>query len=788
MIRSLPISADPASKPVSRGAISAKQPSSAARDASNYTRRASIFALAALLTTASAAPAIAQTRSWNTGGGNWSNAANWTPAGVPGAGQTANLGNLAGVQNSSVTLNQNATVAALNLTDAMRLLTAGNRLTVTDQLVVAGFVASGGQPPTLSRSTLRIDPAAGAAVTAARLTMDNGGAVTLYDGTLVEISDLLTLTGSAESAQLGGHGIIRFGDSGTTFVNGGVLRGGTSPGLTLQQMNGGLFDLDGAAGGGSLELSGENGARMRLIGTGLTDSFSGWITMTRGAELQVDLSSGWTSDAQSGWAVHGVYPGLSPARVSGAALTFAGVLQVVGDDARLEFAANTTFTPESRTLVGTVDRLVFGVGGASATIDGGEFEVAAQGQILFNGPTLLRGGTFDRITDDSSSVRFAGPTTYSGVINGTAHLRQIGTATVNTASTVNTEYFDMDGPSADAVWNIYNSLALNVVSIDSPNTPGEFNGTLHIAGGLIGRLNVNLRDANASWRLAGTTTLGGEPTLFPTRLAGSPVELHGALTVPSGKAQITARTTFASGAAVSLPAASAQLRINAPSQIEAGATFSGAGLLINGANGVMDLEDGATTGPIPLQNLGTLSLAGLDAGIATVPTFENGPGARLRVSVGGNPAGTHHDLLIVSAGPATLAGELAVDMFNIGNGQYVPQIGDEFTVIVAAGGLNGAFAGAPISCASTEQYHWQVIYEPNEVTIRLAAITDGFPGDLNCDCIVSVGDISAFVLALTDADAYASLYPDCGIENADVNADGVVSVGDISGFVALLTQ
>ncbi|MDX2200008.1 MAG: dockerin type I repeat-containing protein [Phycisphaerae bacterium] len=61
-------------------------------------------------------------------------------------------------------------------------------------------------------------------------------------------------------------------------------------------------------------------------------------------------------------------------------------------------------------------------------------------------------------------------------------------------------------------------------------------------------------------------------------------------------------------------------------------------------------------------------------------------------------------------------------------------------------------------------------------------------GDMNCDGIVSVGDISGFVLALTDPTGYAAAFPGCSILAADVNADGVISVGDIAGFVALLTQ
>ncbi len=63
----------------------------------------------------------------------------------------------------------------------------------------------------------------------------------------------------------------------------------------------------------------------------------------------------------------------------------------------------------------------------------------------------------------------------------------------------------------------------------------------------------------------------------------------------------------------------------------------------------------------------------------------------------------------------------------------------------------------------------------------------GLPGDMNCDGVVSVGDISGFVLALTDPAGYAAAFPSCDINNADVNNDTIVSVGDIGPFVQLLT-
>jgi hypothetical protein len=61
------------------------------------------------------------------------------------------------------------------------------------------------------------------------------------------------------------------------------------------------------------------------------------------------------------------------------------------------------------------------------------------------------------------------------------------------------------------------------------------------------------------------------------------------------------------------------------------------------------------------------------------------------------------------------------------------------------------------------------------------------PGDLDCDGVISYGDINPFVLALQSQSAYDTQYPDCNWMNADINHDSVVSYGDINPFVGLLS-
>jgi photosystem II stability/assembly factor-like uncharacterized protein len=70
----------------------------------------------------------------------------------------------------------------------------------------------------------------------------------------------------------------------------------------------------------------------------------------------------------------------------------------------------------------------------------------------------------------------------------------------------------------------------------------------------------------------------------------------------------------------------------------------------------------------------------------------------------------------------------------------------------------------------------------------LWSVPVGLLGDMNCNGVTSVGDIGAFVLAVTDPAAYNALYPDCLIENGDIDGNTAVTPGDIGGFVDLLTN
>lgn len=61
-------------------------------------------------------------------------------------------------------------------------------------------------------------------------------------------------------------------------------------------------------------------------------------------------------------------------------------------------------------------------------------------------------------------------------------------------------------------------------------------------------------------------------------------------------------------------------------------------------------------------------------------------------------------------------------------------------------------------------------------------------GDLNCDGLVNNFDIDAFVLALSDIEAYDAAYADCDPMNADIDNNGLINNFDIDPFVACVAN
>jgi hypothetical protein len=87
-------------------------------------------------------------------------------------------------------------------------------------------------------------------------------------------------------------------------------------------------------------------------------------------------------------------------------------------------------------------------------------------------------------------------------------------------------------------------------------------------------------------------------------------------------------------------------------------------------------------------------------------------------------AGAEHDRLLVSgASGAMLDGWLSVDLVDVGSGLFLPEIGDEFTIMFSFGGVSGTFLDNPVTQVGSDLYHWDTIYNPHDVRLQLVSIS-----------------------------------------------------------------
>ncbi|MDX2199405.1 MAG: hypothetical protein SF069_10610 [Phycisphaerae bacterium] len=742
-----------------------------------------------------AAPALAVERVWNTGFGVWGTQGNWSPAGFVGFGDTARIGNLPATIDAVVNMDINSTNSGVTIQGRARLNTEGRQLVVNGPTLI-----DGSSSPEFTDLYARLRVTNGASTPDYRtnsLTMASSATLLGVSTPTIAIDGACSL---AADARLLGTAAV---DVGGGFANNGeisVFNGN----MTLSVS--GTLDLDGSANNGRITIN-DSGSDLIISANGLTDAYDGDAFLGGGSTWDMQLANPWSIGPAALIQVAWIQSSGNQSFIDGAPLSIGGELQVNGTENALGMNAATTFLPTAdiETGVGnTIDlnaSATFNGGTfhvpdgavinchAAATVNAGVFNIESGGRVAFSGPTTVNGGLFLGALDSSSvSVRFDGPTTnWTGDVTFSGAVQQDGIATVAVPVTLRADYFDLDGVAGSTtVWNVSAPFVVNADHIDLAGFGDNYNGTFNLAGGLIGGMTIQITD-ETPWTMAGVANLTGDSNLFPTRIAGSPIIVSGDMNVTSGRVQIAAPTTLNASATINLPAANTQLRFSARCEIDSGATFTGPGLLLNGANGTMRLDDGVATDQVGLHNRGDLLIADGGAGVVTVNRFEQFNGASLRVSLGGDAGGSEHDLMVVS-GPAVLAGALEVELFNIGNGQFAPQVGDEFTILTAGGGVSGAFDANPVSCAGDDQYNWTVVYEPNEVTLQLTSITAGHLGDMNCDCFVTVADIGGFVMALTNPAGFDAAFPDCSIENADVNQDGFVTIGDIGAFVTLLTQ
>jgi len=631
----------------------------------------------------------------------------WQPFGVPNPADIALIGN-AGVAETVVTLDQNDTVSGLVITNQMRLNTDGNTLFVNGTTSLdggAGFFTNDS----------RLNILGGSIVTTQDLNLSDGGSVFLADGRY-DITGTATIGAESEIFGVNGSTIRLFAASGPSLVNNGDLRGHFDGGLVIDQVSTGRIDLDGTSGNGVVladrsDLSGIPHSTLTINGDELHDEFNGFMRLAQGGVINMNLSNGWTMGPGSNL----IFSGEKLTQLNGGEVTLASEVTSTSGQINADAILADTATVE-----------VFGDGklefSGETRVDGGAFTISEDAALIFSNNTTVRGGTFTTFSQSSVDgfVNFDGPTEWDGIVTINGIARQNGDADVDGPTTIHAGILDMDGGGSTS-WNVGSGLVINAAGVDS-TISNSFDGTIDVGGGFASKLTINLVDPTGHWTMAGEMNLSGLAVVpFPiSRVAGSHMRVTGELNV-SHAVGVSAPTTFASSSQTTFADADTLLILSGASTVRPDATFVGEGTLVNTSTEGMTLEDGASLDEVGLGNAGLLEVAD-SSGVAAVDRFENTEDGTLLVEIGGHIAGDEHDLLLVTDGETLLDGLIGVDLIDVGSGLFLPEIGDEFTVLTSLGAVSGGFTNDPVSFAAGQSFHWEVLHHSNDVTLRLVDI------------------------------------------------------------------
>ena len=167
-------------------------------------------------------------------------------------------------------------------------------------------------------------------------------------------------------------------------------------------------------------------------------------------------------------------------------------------------------------------------------------------------------------------------------------------------------------------------------------------------------------------------------------------------------------------------------------RIEAGATFTGAGRLINESGREFEPGNMVDIGVI-VENHGAYNNSDSDVGRNDMLQFVQMASGTFRVDLDGTAA-LQYDRLQVDS-QAQLAGALELIL----GGGYVPAAGDTLNIISAASGITGTFANVIQPVGMPAGLIFDVIYNPTVVQLTVVPGMN-LPGDYNLDGMVDAAD------------------------------------------------
>lgn len=651
------------------------------------------------------------------GGTSWNVGTNWEGGSVPDSNDDAYVRH-----GGDVDVHADAVAGYLTIRDGSSVNTNDNELDVTNKVAVEAG-------PDGDEATLIVEP--NGSLIAHELEINDGGNVAVSGSTVLPRVNAQMVDINPDGV-LFGHGRV----SALHLYNNGTITalnplGDNTTYLRLYAKPGGSIDLD-----GNSELATEPGQNLGIEGSGrvfavlgnvrvngaLSDAFDG--EMTIGANRSVHFSQPWQ----------------------------------LGDNVALT-------SPDVYLNGGSTEPEAAAIDGANMTAHAGQIHVDGFGSLRSH--VTFESSVEVNVASNSYLLIDDGATFRGGSFQGPGTMRFDTDVLVDTSTTIDLASVDLDGDTGGPGTHLTidgGTLRLNTQRIDSPGAPNRYDGVMDL-NGRFSELDVRLQGSNTSWQMNGVMNLNGSP-LPGTMLDGSDVHVTGTMNV-DGHSWVAANLDV--DGTIALNDASTELGLlQGPHVVRAGASVTGAGLIDVRNQGLLRLEDNATVN-VDVENRGRLE-AGTPVGVANIDgdLTQASSVAEIGIELGGLTVGDDYDRLAVD-GTATLAGTLDVDLTDAGNGFFVPEEDDVFTVLTATGGLVGEFDNYDLPThLGGLLLDWDVLYLRTMVALQLDEI-GGLLGDYNYNGRVEGGDMLYWQQTFGSTDDLS----------ADGNLDGVVDDLDL---------
>jgi hypothetical protein len=756
----------------------------------------------ALLLAVLAIPARAANRTWVGMNNDWnSNTGNWNPADEPDSDDTAifNTSHSVDLVNSSESIN------GLTMSGGIDLNLNGNDMTVDGLVQLSGA------------STFLFVPS-GSVLTPDAVTINSGATLRMTGGTMTINEESGDGPLDINSGGIvNGNGIISFTDAvsaGTTLlVNNGTINATFAFPVDVDGSGAGTLTIQASDGDARVDLDGDGVASGVVsvarndtldVNVPLLDEFNGTINLAAGATL--DIEDAWSNSGIINVDTVGLSPGTAgpAATISGGNLTlnsasiamfdvtdslrvagpFNAVTGTIANAGKIIFDDTATIGTAFSFLMGSASQLeinaevtvnvtdwnwdadggmdnVITIGPAGRLnvdlangiendiwdgvmqINGGILNVDGTGDSWHNERMIeLAGGelrgTATLVNDSSSSLKGHG--LISVPVDNDALIRaENGTLVVETAANDN----DWDGANNDGQLQAFSGdLELrDDAQFLFDGTVSAFSGHEVFVNGF--RLNF---DAGSELGLFG----GRYRATHLIHLGGELFVGAGASTVQTGD-----RMIFTQNSTTDL---TGDLTLdNDLTIVEVGAEFLGGGALVNAPGRTLLLWDGITAAElaVTIVNNGALSIDQPftigTPGQAQGVDYEQTASGRWGLDVGGVGL-TAFDRFTLT-GAAVLDGTLELSL-EIG---FVPELGNTFNILSAAGGVNGTFAALMQPAAMPAGLLFDINYLGTIVQLEVVSVPT-FTADFDHDGDVDGDDLddwqAAYSLnALADADS-----------------------------------